>query len=325
LLWQKRDVGLLTYFVEQLADEEEKRRAWQRYHEIRNFVEAKRCRHHQICAHFGEIRKWNSCGACDVCVGEPGWLSAPAPATRLKKRKAAAAAAGASGAASVRRAFQAQGIERSATLIPLGDSRASSLAAGIDPDLREYLREWRRTIAKERGTAAFIVMHDTSLDELCRVRPRSLGEIRSISGFGERKTELYGQGILDALEKFRGGARASEVPEETTKPAEETARLLAEGRNFEEIAKTRGRLLSSVVSLVVGMMERGEVEFQERWVDAEKQAKIEEACARLGIERLKPLKDALPAEITFEEIKLVVARLRIESETETENAASGES
>ncbi len=41
LLWQKRDVGLLTYFVQQLEDEAEKARAWQRYREIRRFVEAK--------------------------------------------------------------------------------------------------------------------------------------------------------------------------------------------------------------------------------------------------------------------------------------------
>ena len=34
LLWQKRDVGLLTYFVQQLSDEAEKARAWQRYREI---------------------------------------------------------------------------------------------------------------------------------------------------------------------------------------------------------------------------------------------------------------------------------------------------
>ena len=323
LLWQKRDVGLLTYFVEQLTDEEEKTRAWQRYREIRNFVEVKRCRHHQICAHFGEIRKWNSCGACDVCVGEPQWLAAPAPATRLKKRKAVAAAAGANVPA-VARTYQAKQIERTATLIPLGDSRASSVAAGIDPELREYLREWRRTTARERGTAAFIVMHDTSLDELCRVRPRSLSEIRSISGFGERKTELYGQAILDALEEFRRGARASEQREEKPKPAEETIRLLAEGRTFEEIAKARGRQVSSVVDLVVRLMEKGEVEFQPGWIDSEKQEQIEKMCALLGIERLKPLKDALPAEITFEEIKLVVARLRIESESETESAAAGE-
>ncbi|MGA2097703.1 MAG: RecQ family ATP-dependent DNA helicase [Candidatus Acidiferrum sp.] len=322
LLWQKRDVGLLTYFVEQLTDEEEKSRAWQRYREIRSFVEVKRCRHHQICAHFGEIRKWNSCGACDVCVGEPQWLAAAAPSTRLRKRRAAAAA-GARGPA-ISRAAQTRDVDRTATLIPLSDSRASSVAAGIDLDLREYLREWRRETARKRGTAAFIVMHDTSLDELCKVRPRSLSEIRGISGFGEKKTELYGQAILDALEKFQRGARASQEREEGAKPAAETMRLLAEGRSFEEIAEKRGRQVASVVNLVVSLMERGEVEFQPRWIDSEKQAQIEKACAVVGIGRLKPLKDALPAEITFEEIKLVVARLRLESEAERKSAAAGE-
>jgi ATP-dependent DNA helicase RecQ len=321
LLWQKRDVGLLTYFVEQLTDPAEKARAWQRYHEIRNFVEAKRCRHHQICSHFGENRKWNSCGACDVCVGEPEWLSAPAAGKSVKKSKAAGATAGVTAQASAR-VYQARESERTATVIPFGDSRASSAAAGIDPELREFLREWRRTTAKERGIAAFIVMHDTSLDELCRLRPRSLGELRRVSGFGDKKTELYGQGILDALAAFGRGSRATVAAEEKTKPAEETARLLAEGRNFEEIAKTRGRLLSSVVGLVVGMMERGEVEFQAGWVDAEKLARIEEACGRLGVERLKPLKEALPPEITYEEIRLVATKLRLEREEQSEGVAS---
>ncbi len=203
LLWQKRDVGLLTYFVQQLTDEAEKTRAWQRYREIRDFVEGEKCRHHQICSHFGELRKWNACGACDVCVGEPEWLAA-APAKKAKKRMAAAAAGGASN----RAAFQAKETQREPTRIASGDPSTRRLTAGIDQELRAYLREWRRRTAKERGTAAFIVMHDTSLDELCRVQPRSLGEIRGVSGFGERKTELYGPGILQALEEFRRGARS---------------------------------------------------------------------------------------------------------------------
>ncbi|MFZ0878814.1 MAG: RecQ family ATP-dependent DNA helicase, partial [Candidatus Acidiferrales bacterium] len=77
LLWQKRDVGLLTFFVEQITDPAEKQRAWQRYHEIRRFVESKMCRHHQICKHFGESPRWKSCDACDVCGFELAWLSEP--------------------------------------------------------------------------------------------------------------------------------------------------------------------------------------------------------------------------------------------------------
>jgi ATP-dependent DNA helicase RecQ len=312
LLWQKRDVGLLTYFVEQLSDEAEKQRAWQRYHEIRRFVEARACRHNQICSHFGENKKWKSCGACDVCVGEPEWLAATAAVKKATKglSVAAATASGATGLA-------AKDTRREPTRISTRDPSVRRLAAGIDPELRDYLREWRRTAARERGTAAYIVMHDTSLDELCRVRPRSLSELRGVSGFGDKKTEMYGQGILDALAEFGRGARAAKQEEEKTKPAEETIRLLAEGRTFEEIAKERGRQLSSVVSLVVGLIERGELDFQPSWIDGEKQAQIEEVCTRLGTERLKPLKDALPPEISYEEIKLVTARLRSEQATQT--------
>ncbi len=46
LLWQKRDVGLLAYFIEQLVDPAEKQRAWDRYHTIRRFVESNACRHY---------------------------------------------------------------------------------------------------------------------------------------------------------------------------------------------------------------------------------------------------------------------------------------
>jgi ATP-dependent DNA helicase RecQ len=321
LLWQKRDVGLLTYFVEQLNDEAEKQRAWQRYHEIRRFVDARTCRHNQICSHFGELRKWNSCGACDVCVGEPEWLAAAVRVKKTATRKPTAPAAGTNGGV----AFQARESRREPARISAGASGVGSLAAGIDPELREFLREWRRTAARERGTAAFIVMHDTSLDELCRVRPRTLGEIRRVSGFGDKKTEMYGQGILDALAEFDRGTRALKQEEDKPKPAAETIRLLAEGRTFEEIAKMRGRQVGSVVEMVVRLLEKGEIEFQPNWVRPEKQAQIEEACMRLGFERLKMLKDALPPEISYEEIRLIAARLRLEQEgqsVESSNAGS---
>jgi ATP-dependent DNA helicase RecQ len=132
----------------------------------------------------------------------------------------------------------------------------------------------------------------------------------SVSGFGERKTELYGQGILEALGRFAKGTRATPMPEKRTRPAEDTLRLLAEGRTLEEIARIRGRQLGSVVSLVADLVEKGKLEFQSGWVEIDKQQSIENACARLGVQWLKPLKEALPPEISFEEIRLIVARLR---------------
>ena len=286
LLWQKRDIGLLTYFIDNMKEPAEKERSWLRYHQIRTFVETGNCRHLQICSHFGETPKWKTCGACDVCVPEPEWLSgAPAP-SKSRRRKTAMPAAS-----------------------RIADAAAPVASSPVNLELMEYLREWRRKTARQQGLAAFIVMHDSTLDALCRLRPSSLAELKRIPGFGERKTELYGQAILSTLRRFSDGDRASETIRKS-EAADETVKLLVEGRSFEEIASIRGRQLGSVVGLVAEMVERGEILFQPDWIEEEKLKRIEAACTKLGLERLRPIKDALPEEITFDQIRLVVANLR---------------
>lgn len=252
LLWRKRDVGLLAHFIGQLTDQREVNRAWDRYNTIKRFVESARCRHRQICQHFGESPKWTTCGACDVCGVSIDWLTAErAPLEKPKRRrkkkndsptsmagygftrgsrsakdKSWAAAAATSGGAEDSQVVTPNGSRwwgsakkqtRGSTvgvaqnfdeLSRFGRGLGEPRADDVDPELREYMREWRRVTSKEMKTAAFIIMHDSSLNEICRVRPKSLEEIRSVSGFGERKTELYGPQILEALERFRNGARA---------------------------------------------------------------------------------------------------------------------
>lgn len=178
-------------------------------------------------------------------------------------------------------------------------------------DLREYLREWRRTMSKEKGVPAYIVLHDSSLEEICRKQPKYFAELLEIPGIGERKAEMYGQEILDALEKFRAGTRAGWKLREA-KPADETLRLLNDGKTLEEIAQIRGRQLSTITGTVASLIETGQVEFDAAWVSKEKQAVIEAACAQVGMEPLKALKDVLPPEISYDEIKLVVGRVRRE-------------
>ncbi len=192
LLWQKRDAGLLAHFIGQVVDSAERDRGWERYHEIRGFVESTHCRHRQICLHFGETPKWKTCNACDICGVDFIWQVASPRAKQLKLSSPAHA---------------------KSIAAPGRQSRSKRITAvqELDYDLREFLREWRRETAKEQGVPAFVVMHDTSLDELCRVQPESLSGIRTVSGFGERKTELYGRQILHALQRFRQGARATPV------------------------------------------------------------------------------------------------------------------
>ena len=282
LLWQKKDAGLLAHFIDAVGDPGERERAWQRYHVIRHFAESSACRHRQICLHFGETPKMNKCDMCDVCVSPPEWLSgktiAPSRASDLPKPKAA----------------DIMRVE----------------VQPANPELLEYLREWRRHVSLRDNVAAFIVMHDSTLEDLCRRKPRNREELLHVSGIGERKAEKYGAEILAALEAFRNGARAEARLEQKASPAEETIRLLAEGRSFEEIARIRERRLNTVIDLVAELVERGRLTFNQSWIAPDRRAAIEEAAGRLGTERMKPIKDALPEEISYGEIRLVVASLK---------------
>ncbi len=77
LLWRRQDTALLAHFINQIQDPAEKDRSWQRYRDVVGFAESKRCRHRQICVHFGETPKWAKCDSCDVCSGAPEWLTDP--------------------------------------------------------------------------------------------------------------------------------------------------------------------------------------------------------------------------------------------------------
>jgi len=284
LLWRKADAGLLGFFANQISDPAERDRAWQRYHIIREFAESRRCRHRLICTHFGETPKWNSCDACDVCGMTPDWLTIAASRTAVK------------------RVFAVSANESTAQL-------------ELDMELRDYLREWRRGIAKEQGLPAYAVLHDTTLEEICRLRPTSIAKLKTVTGIGERKAATYGEEILAALRRYAEGARASALPQKKTAPTIETLQLLSEGKTLEEIAQIRGRQLSTVVNSVAALVERGDIEFQSKWIDRNRESVIEAACLRAGVanvDRLKPIKDVLPPEIGYEEIRLVLARLRRE-------------
>jgi uncharacterized protein YpbB len=98
-----------------------------------------------------------------------------------------------------------------------------------------------------------------------------------------------------------------------SRPAAATKRLLEEGQSFADVATIRGRQISTIINSVAELVESGEIEFKTGWVDAEKQKEIEGACARLGTAALRPIKDAVSAGISYEDIRLVAARVRWEA------------
>ncbi len=307
LLWQPRDVGLLAFFIDQIKDPDEKERAWQRYHALKRFAEGARCRHLQVCQHFGQTPKWQRCEMCDVCGNIPEWLkAAPEEALEVKKKRRRKTVE--QPASPVHAEPPRFTPPRPAPQVPL--PMVAPVAVPADADLVAFFKEWRRKTAQRTAVPPYIVLSDAALEDLCRKQPTNLRELLTVSGIGERKAELYGSEIFSCFEAFRNGARAEARTVSGANPAEETMQLLAAGKTFEEIAQIRGRQYGTVVNMVADLIERGRLDYHIEWVGAETHRRIREAIDRLGSQWLKPLREALPADITYEQIRLVVASAR---------------
>lgn len=63
----------------------------------------------------------------------------------------------------------------------------------------EKLRWWRVETAKAHNVAAFIIFHDATLREIAKAQPRTLDQLRGVTGVGEKKLESYGQKIVDLI------------------------------------------------------------------------------------------------------------------------------
>ena len=103
-----------------------------------------------------------------------------------------------------------------------------------------------------------------------------------VTGIGERKAELYGNEILAVFAAYDNGARPEVREKPGVSPAEETLRLIAEGKSFQEIAEIRGRQVGTVVSMVADLVEKGRLAYRVEWLGEENHEKIVDAAGRLG-------------------------------------------
>jgi ATP-dependent DNA helicase RecQ len=72
-------------------------------------------------------------------------------------------------------------------------------AAPADAALLERLKTWRRNEARTQSVPAFVVLHDTTLAEIARQRPRNLAGLAGISGIGAKKLSRYGPALVELI------------------------------------------------------------------------------------------------------------------------------
>jgi ATP-dependent DNA helicase RecQ len=68
-----------------------------------------------------------------------------------------------------------------------------------DSELFLILKDLRKEISKKEGVPPYIIFHDSTLKDMCRVLPESKAEMLKVSGVGEVKFSRYGQEFLDRI------------------------------------------------------------------------------------------------------------------------------
>jgi ATP-dependent DNA helicase RecQ len=91
------------------------------------------------------------------------------------------------------------------------DSRAARESwEGVDRDLFESLRRYRRRKADERAVPPFIIFSDATLRDLARHLPSSLHQLAGIHGIGAKKLAEYGAELLAEIHEYVEGVSHGE-------------------------------------------------------------------------------------------------------------------
>jgi ATP-dependent DNA helicase RecQ len=83
---------------------------------------------------------------------------------------------------------------RKARLDAVGDARAP------DAERLQRLKQWRLEEARRQAVPAYVILHDATLMEIARRRPRSREELAEIPGIGKTKIDRYGAALIALIE-----------------------------------------------------------------------------------------------------------------------------
>ena len=207
---------------------------------------------------------------------------------------------------------------------PLVDLAQKVKAAGLDlvvytGYLFEELRELRYKIAQENAIAHFIIFHDSSLKEMATYFPNSKEEFLKIKGVGLKKYESYGEQFMEVIRNYtiKNNIDTSkvqpvmvEVPgkQEEIDRYEMTYNYYLEGLDLDEIAAKRNFTVNTIIKHLEKCQKNGQVVDWSRFIDSTKEEKILYAIDKIGLERLRPIKEALPEEISYEDIKITIVK-----------------
>ena len=192
------------------------------------------------------------------------------------------------------------------------------------PILYQQLKKLRDNICSQKDLPVYIVASGNTLNEMVMYLPQSLSELRKISGFGDAKTEKYGQQFLDIIVSYcrennlsskidqkdpKRERKVKDKNEKKTDTKAETFKLYNEGNAINEIARARNLSVTTIEGHLAFFVEAGEIDVN-NFISKEKIEKIEAVLRELGSGALAPVKEKLGPEISFGDIRFVAAWMK---------------
>lgn len=214
-------------------------------------------------------------------------------------------------------------------ILPNSTSPDSEIHLEYDENLFEILRTLRKNLAEINNVPPFVVFADVSLKEMATFFPISSDEMLQINGVGLNKLDKYGNDFIDAISKYvsennieipkrpSAPAKHSHVSKDvsSTKSKEDTKlvsyELFKSGKSIDEVSAFRGLTKQTIENHLLKCYEDGMDIVLDDYVHTEFESMVFEAIRDLGFERLKPLKEALPEEVSYFDIRYFVAKYRL--------------
>jgi ATP-dependent DNA helicase RecQ len=81
-----------------------------------------------------------------------------------------------------------------------GVAAPAAAKLNVDAQVRFInLKAWRAEVAREHNLPAYVIFHDATLAAIAERVPRSLDDLKGISGIGVKKLEAYGADVLRVI------------------------------------------------------------------------------------------------------------------------------
>ena len=214
-------------------------------------------------------------------------------------------------------------------ILPKSTLSNEKLQLDYDTTLFEILKELRMKIAQSNNIPPFIVFADVSLKEMSTYYPTNVENMLKITGVGASKLEKYGKIFIDTISKYvyennikihqenevtnlktssTHSSDKNKIPKEDTKVV--TFNLYNSGKTIDEICNIRGLTKQTIENHLLKCYEADFDVDLEKNVQTQFKDDILNAINLIGIEKLKPLKEALPSQVTYFDINYYVIQYK---------------